>query len=125
MTGYLSKLTHKTAVAKYHQDKDSSQDSMAFPATVSMSNTVHTSENYSGCFSSWTCSRCSLTHSSSSCCPSSSVQYSRCSHLNHLQHMCHTQKPSGSPSRRGDNRSRERYHFRSHHKGGRNQYPKG
>ena len=114
-------LLHKaksqmTAVIEYNQDKESSQDSTAFPSASS--HAVWSSDWYNRCSPSRTCGKNGLLTNSSGCCPASSAQ---CVHPNHWQCVGHTQTPSTSPSKRVDDWPSDRCWFSSHHREERNQ----
>ena len=111
---------------EYNYGKESRQDSLLSSSTVSTSiNAVPSIVSYNRYSSLRTCGRCSLIHYSSGHCPDSDTQCGKCSCPSHWQHMCHTQTPPRSPSRRGDNQSMDRYEPRSCIRGQRNQYQRG
>ena len=76
--------SHETAVAGYHLGKESRQDYMSFPATVSTYIDAVCSSKYYRISPSRTCGRCSNIHIISTHCLASSAQYGKCGCPNHF-----------------------------------------
>ena len=102
--------SHKTVMADYHHNKESRQDFVAFPATVSASIVaVYSSDSYRISLYR-TCGRCGLTHTIVGHFPAPSTQCGKTSCPNHWQHMDYTSAAWQSLSRRAENgHSRDRH----------------